>query len=312
MALQKRKERSESNRMGFRAARSRVLSALCISTFGLVVAWTKELCFAMPSPALAGKANACTLTLRACMSRYRLVMRATSSELQGLTVTKLKELLKARDLPVSGKKDLLVQRLLEADDDDEESMPAPAPAPKAKSTAGQSGAKSASKAAPQPAKDEKVVGKSSPVAKKVTASTPVLSGDTVFFLTRTGKYIDVEQHRDDLRARGVEKGQREAFILKKDGGGTTINSGDVINLQCWMGQWLDFMGNLVRARHKDRNTAGQSGKIRIKNQAGSGPIRTGDVVFLHGHQGKVLDVEKEDVKCRWPDEGDWQVLRIEK
>ncbi|CAE8633702.1 unnamed protein product, partial [Polarella glacialis] len=132
--------------------------------------------------------------------------------------------------------------------------------------------------------------------------------DTVYFLTRTGKYIDVEEHRDDLRARGTEKGRREAMMVEKDGGGA-ISAGDEVYLRTHAGAYVDFIGSAVRARFTER---GGWQRIRITKEGGTGPIRTGETVFLKGHQDNALDVEGEDVKCRWPDEGKWQRLTVEK
>eukprot|EP00930_Biecheleria_cincta_P008367 TRINITY_DN109796_c0_g1_i1.p1 TRINITY_DN109796_c0_g1~~TRINITY_DN109796_c0_g1_i1.p1 ORF type:complete len:273 (+),score=53.50 TRINITY_DN109796_c0_g1_i1:24-842(+) len=219
------------------------------------------------------------------------VARAASpDELQALKVDDLKQRLRAQGLKVSGKKEELISRLLEAARDDTESVDEAAsePQPDPKSSV-----KSATEVSAKPAKGK---------------SIPVISGDIVFFFTRKGTYIDVEEHRDDLRARGREKGKREAFLLKKANGGA-VSSGDIITLKCHLGVYVDFLGSAVRARFPE---AGEWQQIKITKEGGSGPIRTGDVVFLHGHQGNVLDVEKEDVKCRWPDELDWQRLIIEK
>jgi len=242
--------------------------------------------------------------------RSRLAMMATADELEAMKLTELKDLCRSKSLPVSGKKAELIERILGAEDsagqeeeeeeeeeeDDEEEVEkeeaavtraAPSPPP-------------ARRSAPSGYIHETEI--SGPKGK------PVISGDTIYFLARTGKYLEYPEHREDPRARAVIKGPRQALLIHKNGGGA-IQSGDTVTLQCHLGVYLDFVGTAVRARYAQ---AQEWQQIRITNEQGSGPIRTGDIVFLRGHQDNVLDVEKEDVKCRWPDEGKWQRLAIEK
>jgi len=232
-----------------------------------------------------------------------LLRRATKGELEAMKLTDLKEICRSNSLPVSGTKAQLVERILaeedsNLEDDEEEDEDEPE--------------KVTAKAAPAPARPKPGSTTPSGYIEETEISgpkgKPIIAGDTIYLLARTGKYLEYPEHREDPRARAVIKGTRQALEIQKKGGGA-IQSGDTISLRCHLGVYLDFQGTAVRAR---KSEAGEWQQIRITNEDHEGSIRTGDVIFLRGHQDNVLDVEKENVKCRWPDEGKWQRLVIEK
>eukprot|EP00439_Symbiodinium_sp_Y106_P083340 s1218_g23.t1 len=243
--------------------------------------------------------------LRSNRLRSHLALRATAGELDAMKLAELKEICRSQSLPVSGRKADLIARILaeesgvaeedergeeeeEEEEEDIETASEPPSTPKRRSSA--------------PSGYIESTDISGPPGK------PIISGDTIYFLARTGKYLEYPEHREDPRARAEIKGPRQALVIQKSGGGA-IQSGDTVTLKCHLGVYLDFVGTAVRARYTE---VGDWQKIRITSEAGSGPIRTGDIVFLRGHQDNVLDVEKENVKCRWPDEGRWQRLAVEK
>lgn len=241
--------------------------------------------------------------LRSNRPRSHIALRATAGELDAMKLTELKEICRSKSLPVSGKKAELIARIL----------------------AEESGVASEEEERGEEEEEEDIeTASESPATLKPRRSAPsgyiestdisgppgkpIISGDTIYFLARTGKYLEYPEHREDPRARAEIKGPRQALVIQKSGGGA-IQSGDTVTLKCHLGVYLDFVGTAVRARYTE---VGDWQKIRITSEGGSGPIRTGDIVFLRGHQDNVLDVEKENVKCRWPDEGRWQRLAVEK
>ena len=245
---------------------------------------------------------------------FSLPRAAAKGELEALKLVELKEICKSNSLPVSGTKAQLVDRILEAtvdtdkladedeeeDDEEEEEEEEEEEQEKKPAKAPASSPKPGRRTTPSGYIEETEI--SGPKGK------PIIAGDTIYLLARTGKYLEYPEHREDPRARAVIKGRRQALEIQKRGGGA-IQSGDTISLKCHLGVYLDFQGTAVRARQRD---IGDWQQIRITNEDHEGSIRTGDVVFLRGHQDNVLDVEKENVKCRWPDEGKWQRLVIEK
>ncbi|CAE7593711.1 unnamed protein product [Symbiodinium natans] len=245
--------------------------------------------------------------------RSSAAMAATEGELNALKLVELKDICRSKSLPVSGNKADLVARILEEDsgqDADEEEQ-------------AEEAAEEEDEEEEEEEEEVETAAKSStPVKARRSAPSdyiesteisgppgkPIISGDTIYFLARTGKYLEYPEHREDPRARAEIKGPRQALIIQKSAGGA-IQSGDTVTLRCHLGVYLDFVGTAVRGRYTE---VGDWQRIRITNEKGEGPIRTGDIVFLRGHQDNVLDVEKENVKCRWPDEGKWQRLAIEK
>ncbi|CAJ1437831.1 unnamed protein product, partial [Effrenium voratum] len=254
--------------------------------------WGRRRAAAAGLALLAALLQAHCFTGLQCKSRGSLACRsATADELEALKVVDLKEMCREKGLAVSGTKAQLISRILEeedeaeeAEEEEEEEAVAAAPAPP-----------------PPPSRKRSPSGYVEETDISGPKGRPVISGDTVYLLARTGKYLEYPEHREDPRARAAIKSTRQALAIQKNGGGA-IQSGDTIALKCHLGVYLDFKGTAVRAR---QSQAGEWQEIRITSEAG-GPIRTGDVVFLRGHEGNVLDVEKEDVKCRWP--GPWGLL----
>ena len=59
-------------------------------------------------------------------------------------------------------------------------------------------------------------------------------------------------------------------------------------------------------------------KLTIFKKDGEGPIESGDAIFIKGPGRDYLDstppekIPDGEVKARWPDQGDWQIMWIEK
>jgi len=164
-------------------------------------------------------------------------------------------------------------------------------------------------------------------AKKAAGGgSPVCDGDTVYIKVSTGKYIgelDGTSRKEWVKARGTKKDQDHALTIEKAGGGE-VESGDIVKLVMPLSQTngtkihMDVVGSAVRARHYDAR--GEWQKMTIIKQDG-GVIQDGDKIFLRSvfmNGRDYLDanpLEKSpdgELKCRWPDEGDWQVMTIEK
>jgi hypothetical protein len=142
------------------------------------------------------------------------------------------------------------------------------------------------------------------------------SGETIYLKVHTGRYvgeIDGTTKKEWVKARGTKKDKEHALVIEKKGGGE-IESGDTVYFVMSNGAHMDVLGSAVRVRYYDMN--GQWQKITIIKQEG-GKIKSGDTIFLRGHQGEYIDanpLEKAsdgEVKARWRDEGDWQVMTIE-
>eukprot|EP00930_Biecheleria_cincta_P004250 TRINITY_DN10514_c0_g2_i2.p1 TRINITY_DN10514_c0_g2~~TRINITY_DN10514_c0_g2_i2.p1 ORF type:complete len:219 (+),score=47.60 TRINITY_DN10514_c0_g2_i2:90-746(+) len=155
-------------------------------------------------------------------------------------------------------------------------------------------------------------------AKKQTG-VPIKHGDTIYIKTMTGRYvgeIDGTTKLEWVKARGTKKDENHAIKIEKMGDKETpIENGDTVMLVLPNGQHMDVLGSAVRARHYDPR--GQWQRITIVKQDG-GQIFAGDQIFLRGHQGEYLDANPMErapdgeVKARWRDEGEWQVMYIEK
>lgn len=157
-------------------------------------------------------------------------------------------------------------------------------------------------------------------AKKRGVGNPISDGDQVYIKVWTGRYIgeiDGTTKKEWVKARGTKKDQAHRLTIEKFEGGE-IQSGDIIYIVMPNGVHMDVMGSAVRARYYDPR--GEWQQIQIIKQEG-GVIRDGDKIFLRSvfKNGRdYLDaqpLEKApdgEVKCRWPDEGDWQVMTIEK
>lgn len=158
-------------------------------------------------------------------------------------------------------------------------------------------------------------------ASKGKALGDVISdGDEVYIKTWTGRYIgeiDGTTKKEWVKARGKKKDRDHCLIIEKFEGGE-VRSGDIIYIVMPNGAHMDVMGSAVRARYYDPR--GEWQKLQIIKQQG-GVIRNGDKIFLRSVYKNGRDyldaqpLEKApdgEVKCRWPDEGDWQIMTIEK
>eukprot|EP00929_Paragymnodinium_shiwhaense_P105011 TRINITY_DN698_c0_g2_i5.p2 TRINITY_DN698_c0_g2~~TRINITY_DN698_c0_g2_i5.p2 ORF type:complete len:209 (-),score=60.78 TRINITY_DN698_c0_g2_i5:220-846(-) len=156
--------------------------------------------------------------------------------------------------------------------------------------------------------------------KAASKGDPICDGDTIYIKVMTGRYvgeIDGTTKKEWVKARGTKKDSEHALKIEKRGGGE-VESGDIVKIVMPNGVHMDVMGSAVRARYYDPR--GKWQEIMIVKQAG-GTICDGDQIFLKGMFSGGRDyldanpMEKApdgEVKCRWPDEGDWQVMTIEK
>jgi len=162
--------------------------------------------------------------------------------------------------------------------------------------------------------------------KKAAEGSPICDGDTVYIKVHTGRYIgelDGTSRKEWVKARGTKKDEDHALTIEKPGGGE-IESGDTIKIVMPLTVTngtkihMDIVGSAVRARYYDPR--GEWQKMTIVKQEG-GLIRDGDTIFIRSVFKNGRDymdanpLEKAadgEVKCRWPDEGEWQVMTIEK
>lgn len=164
-------------------------------------------------------------------------------------------------------------------------------------------------------------------AKRATSQgAPICDGDEVFIKVHTGRYIgelDGTSRKEWVKARGTKKDPQHALTLEKPGGGE-VESGDIIKLVMPTSQTngtkvhMDIVGSAVRARYYDPR--GEWQKMTIIKQEG-GVIRDGDQIYIRSYFKNGRDymdanpLERApdgEVKCRWPDEGEWQLMTIEK
>lgn len=143
----------------------------------------------------------------------------------------------------------------------------------------------------------------------------VLSGDTVYLKTHTGKHIDVEGN--SVRARWSDMGTWQSFRIEKHGlmletpgGGPVdeaINENDIVCLRAHTGKNIDVQDGTLQARWGE---CGGWQKFRVEKEH-PGAIRSGTAVLLRGHTGRRIDVEGDMVQCRWNEDGAWQRFVIE-
>lgn len=168
--------------------------------------------------------------------------------------------------------------------------------------------------------------------KKKALGEPIADGDTVYIKVHTGRYVgelEGTSKKEWVKARGKKKDDDHALTIEKRGGGE-VETGDQIKLVMPLSVTngtkvhMDVVGSAVRARYYDPR--GEWQKITIikyyKDVEKEGPvIRNGDTIFLKSvfmNGRDYLDanpLEKApdgELKCRWPDEGEWQVMTIEK
>jgi len=149
-------------------------------------------------------------------------------------------------------------------------------------------------------------------AKKAAAASgaPIMDGDTVFIKGHTGALINAEPNADSVHARCAIKADRATLVIEKEGGGQ-IMSGDKIYLKCYRGGYIEVQGDMVRVNSRERS---RTGGLTITMKEGEGvPVCEGSTIFLRGGERQTyVDLEGQDVRARWPDEGKWQVLTIDK
>jgi len=162
--------------------------------------------------------------------------------------------------------------------------------------------------------------------KKDAGGEPICDGDVVYIKVHTGKYIgelDGTSRKEWVKARGTKKDENHALTIEKPGGGE-VESGDMIKLVMPLTVTngtkvhMDIVGSAVRARYYDPR--GEWQKMTIVKQEG-GTIRDGDKIFIRSvfkngrdymDANPLEKIADGEVKCRWPDEGEWQVMTIEK
>eukprot|EP00933_Yihiella_yeosuensis_P010049 TRINITY_DN11629_c1_g1_i1.p1 TRINITY_DN11629_c1_g1~~TRINITY_DN11629_c1_g1_i1.p1 ORF type:complete len:234 (+),score=54.14 TRINITY_DN11629_c1_g1_i1:141-842(+) len=155
--------------------------------------------------------------------------------------------------------------------------------------------------------------------KKAAGGDKIMHGDTVYIKVQTGRYIgelDGTTKIEWVKARGTKKDKAHALTIEKVGDTSEpIKNGDTVMLVMPTGVHVDVLGSAVRARYYDPR--GQWQRLTIVKQDG-GEILSGDKFFLRAHQGEYLDANPlerapdGEVKARWRDEGEWQVMTIEK
>jgi len=143
-------------------------------------------------------------------------------------------------------------------------------------------------------------------------------GDTICLKAHTGRYLAV--FGEEVRAINYncnEPAQR--LIMEKNPlvvestDCSTFHSGDMVFLKAHTGTYVEVQDSErpVMARFNDLGT--WQGLIITKPMGlRTGPIRSGDTIFLQAHTGTYVDVQDDAVQARWPDDGDWQRLVIER
>lgn len=155
--------------------------------------------------------------------------------------------------------------------------------------------------------------------KRSQQPKPIMHRDIVYIRVHTGRYIgelDGTTKLEWVKARGIKKDPDHALMLERTNGDGPVESGDTVLIGMPTGVHIDILGPDVRARHYDPEAEWQDHHFTIIKQEG-GLIYSGDKIFLRGHEGNYLDanpLEKApdgELKARWPDEGDWQMMWIE-
>mmetsp|Transcript_14602 Transcript_14602/g.37798 ORF Transcript_14602/g.37798 Transcript_14602/m.37798 type:complete len:240 (+) Transcript_14602:122-841(+) len=158
-------------------------------------------------------------------------------------------------------------------------------------------------------------------AAKKTAFTQgqdrVKSGDQVLLMGHLGNYINAEPGVDYVKSRAPIQADRSIWTIEKIGGGP-ISAQDIVYLQGYRGGYMDVQGDMVRIKMADKPrcngfvlTKGNDPKTSLTDYS---PLVYGDIIYLraNGERNTYLDVEGQDVRARWPDEGKWQVITIQK
>lgn len=153
---------------------------------------------------------------------------------------------------------------------------------------------------------------------KSSGGALIKDGDAIWLKSHSGCYLNAEDGNDDVKARSKVKAPRATLTIEKEGGGSIV-SHDKVNLKGFKGGYMDIQGDMVRMKFQDRSRCNglqitKEGMVGETHKAGTqADIREGDRIFFRGgDRTTYLDIEGQDVRARWPDEGKWQVLIIEK
>jgi hypothetical protein len=139
-----------------------------------------------------------------------------------------------------------------------------------------------------------------------TSGASIQSGDSVFLKTHADRYVGV---REGLVQAWNDKGDTQAFTIRKKSGSGAIVPNDVVCLRAHTGNNVDNEPgkDALQARW---NECGDWQAMLIE-QAVPGALQSGGPINLIVHTGKHIDVEGSEVKARWTDRGLWQRLEIE-
>lgn len=149
-------------------------------------------------------------------------------------------------------------------------------------------------------------------AKKAAASKGgkgIKDGDCIFIKGRHGNYLNGDTVGDTVHMRANVKAERTKYTIEKDGSGGAVKAGEKVWLRGFKGGYIDFQQDMVRMRFQSRERC--PGVVFTKKGDAS-DLKEGETLFMKGGDNEnYMDIENQDVRCRWPDEGDWQRLTIE-
>jgi len=149
--------------------------------------------------------------------------------------------------------------------------------------------------------------KKAPAAKGADA---IKDGDVIFLKGPKGNFLNAEENSENVKARASIRAPRAHLTIEKEGGGA-ISHGDKVYIKGFKGGYVDIQGDMVRLVYKDRSRVAGL-EIWKEQGTGQGVISSGDVVYLKGgERSTYIDVEGQDVRARWPDEGKWQRMTVE-
>jgi len=82
------------------------------------------------------------------------------------------------------------------------------------------------------------------------------------------------------------------------------------------GRKEDLISRLLRDDASDLGAEQAQTVADVAPSAAAGraasPVRPGDSVYFRAHTGRHLEVERDEVRARWDDHGDWQIFALEK
>merc|ERR1719265_511207 len=118
--------------------------------------------------------------------------------------------------------------------------------------------------------------------------TKLHSGDAVFLRSRSGKYIGIDDAQGTHAKYPNILGRPGFFLLKVEYGEVQdkigINSGDVVCLKSYRGEFLDVEGKLVQARWSDPGDL----QVFVAAKPAGGALQDGDEVSIQAHTGEYL------------------------